>query len=140
MKLIFSAGGVVFKKDPDIKILLIQAKTLQGNLVWQLPKGKIEANEQPEHAAVREVEEETGIKAQIVEKLHDDQYFFKHNNVLIKKRVYFFLMEYISGEPKPQDGEVEAVEWFSLDQVLDMVGYSKDVIKKALASLEKLAD
>ena len=73
MKLEFSAGGVVYKREKDaIKILIAQHSGHHG---WVFPKGIIgdhpsassgQARETKEEAALREVEEETGIKGKIL--------------------------------------------------------------------------
>ena len=51
-----SAGGIVFKQDPELQFLMI----LDGYGRWTFPKGGVEAGETPAQAAVREIEEETG--------------------------------------------------------------------------------
>src|SRR3989344_3324702 len=101
MRFEFSAGGLVFKKDPELKFLFIKVKNLKGEELWQLPKGKIEKGEEVEKAAMREVTEETGVQVEVVQRLHDINYFFKRDGELVKKKVYFLLMKYVSGEPTP---------------------------------------
>src|SRR5437868_3767608 len=95
----FSAGGIVYKKTPDgLLWLVIQNSSHKG---WSFPKGKIGDkihNETKEVAALREVEEEGGIKAKIVKDIpYESHYFYRFRDYLIKKTVYFFIMEYISG-------------------------------------------
>jgi 8-oxo-dGTP pyrophosphatase MutT (NUDIX family) len=62
-----SAGGVVF--DPEGRIALVKQLDRSGNLRWTFPKGRLEPGETPSEAAFREVHEETGIEARIVEPL-----------------------------------------------------------------------
>ncbi len=69
-----SSGGVIYKKDEDkIKIALIHRKDRN---VWALPKGKIDKGEKPQEAAIREVEEETGLKGEIEKKINDIKYWY----------------------------------------------------------------
>ena len=64
------AGGVVFRLTGDEpEFLLVTARRSPGT--WVFPKGRIERDETPEQAAVREVEEEAGVQAQIVSVLGD---------------------------------------------------------------------
>ena len=66
VKLITAAGGIVEKRTPDgIKIALVY-RELYGS-EWALPKGKQEKGESLEQTALREVEEETGCAARIIE-------------------------------------------------------------------------
>src|SRR5438876_1148461 len=88
----FSAGGVVY--DPAAqKLLLIQVKNLQDQVVWTFPKGHIEKGETEEQAALREVQEETGWSCAILQPFHKVQYWFKKKGQLIKKSVTWFLMK-----------------------------------------------
>lgn len=135
MQLAFSAGGLVFTKDPELKFLLIKAKSLKGESIWALPKGTIEKGETVEAAAMREVGEETGAKVEIGEKLLEVEYFFKREGILYKKKVYFFLMKYLGGEIKPQLSEIEETGWFSPDEARDRMNYPNErgILDKALA-------
>src|SRR6266581_8238617 len=66
----FSAGGLVVDLAGDVpRGALIGRTDRLGRLLWSLPKGHIEAGETAEQAAVREVEEETGISGEIVAEL-----------------------------------------------------------------------
>jgi len=88
----FSAGGIVFKKEKaKLKFLIIKPTKTQR---WQFPKGLVEKNETQKNAAVREVEEEGGIKVKISEKLGSSNYFYIFQGRRIFKTVTYFLMEY----------------------------------------------
>src|SRR3989344_4352259 len=87
----FSAGGAVFRKNHNFREwLLIKPK---GTKRWQLPKGKIDRGEKSADTAVREIFEETGVRAQILEKIEDIKYFFVQDGERIFKVVTFYLME-----------------------------------------------
>jgi 8-oxo-dGTP diphosphatase len=129
----FSAGGVVVK---DGKLLMIKVKTLSGKFVWTFPKGHIEEGETKEIAAIREVEEETGIKAKIKDFIGDFTYYFKdRDGTVVKKTVYWYLMEpEDSSEPKISD-EIVDVRWIDLKEAEDIVSYDSD--KKILSIIRQ---
>jgi 8-oxo-dGTP pyrophosphatase MutT (NUDIX family) len=86
------AGGVVFRVVNGVNVyLLVSAKRF--SFIWVLPKGHIETSETEERAALREVEEESGIKASIVKKI-DNAERIKWN---FKRQVIaFYLMKFES--------------------------------------------
>ena len=128
----FSAGGAVYKKDGE-KLWWLVCKH-SGYHKWVLPKGLVEPGEKLEATAVREVEEEAGIKTKIIAKIPEpEKYIYTMNGVKIFKVVTYFLMEYVSGEIKNHDWEMEEVEWLSYDEAkkrLDFRG-AKEVLEKA---------
>ena len=134
VKIQTSAGGVIYKKvqSGGPQVALISVK--EGK-VWTLPKGTPDANESLEEAALREVSEETGLKGELAGKLGEITYwYFLHpENVRCKKTVHFFLMNYISGDTKDHDREVDAAAWFPIGEALDTVSYKGDreMIEKA---------
>jgi 8-oxo-dGTP pyrophosphatase MutT (NUDIX family) len=71
-----SAGGVVFRRQPELEIALASRRTKRGDLAWGLPKGLVEPGEEPEAAALREVREETGLEARIDRPLGDINYWY----------------------------------------------------------------
>ena len=77
-----------------------------GRLLWPLPKGHVEAGETAEQAAVREVEEETGIRAEVVAALGTIDYWFAAEGRRVHKTVHHFLLRALSGELCDDDVEV----------------------------------
>lgn len=146
MKFEFSAGGIVYKPirqaqgKKDILLLVAQHSQHHG---WVFPKGLIGDHvkgEKKEETAVREVKEETGIEATILQAFEPVTYWYKFNNEKIKKTVYYFLMEYRGGDTRLRDHEMENVEWVSIDKVEARLTYKSDkqVFGKARIILEKL--
>ncbi|RLJ70754.1 8-oxo-dGTP diphosphatase [Hydrogenivirga caldilitoris] len=129
MKREFSAGGVLFK---DGSVLLI--KTPSG--VWSFPKGNVEKGEKPEEAAVREVIEETGVKGKVVDYIGEISYWYQLKGEKIFKRVKYFLMEYLEGEPQPS-WEVLDAKFFPVEEANKLLKYKgdKEIFKKALERL-----
>lgn len=113
-----AAGGLV--KDQNGRCLFIKRLG-----VWDLPKGKIEPDESPEAAAVREVEEECGIKRLNVIRQLDSTFhiyrspFLSSPNNLVLKETKWFLMEYSGTDlPVPEvEEDIEEVAWFNMDEL-----------------------
>ena len=127
MKFEFSAGGIVFKKEGK-KILILVAQHSQHH-GWVFPKGLIgdkKEKETKEQTAVREVEEETGVIGKIIKSLTPVTYWYIYKKEKIKKTVYYFLMEYISGDIAQHDMEMENVEWLPVDEVEKKLTYKSD--------------
>ena len=133
----FSAGGAVYKKE-DGQILWLVCKH-SGYHKWVLPKGLIDEGEKAEETAVREVEEECGIKTKIIAKIPEpEKYIYTMNGVKIFKMVFYFLMEYISGDIKNHDFEMEEVGWFKFEEAAEKLNWhgAKKVLEKARQLLE----
>ncbi len=82
---------------------------------WDLPKGKIEKNETPSDAAIREVTEETGITGHhLVAELPSTFHIYEHKGKKVLKRTYWYAMAYTgSATPVPQlEEEITRAEWF----------------------------
>jgi 8-oxo-dGTP pyrophosphatase MutT (NUDIX family) len=129
-----SAGGVVYRRDGDeLEIVLASRRTRRGQLAWGLAKGGIEDGESMEQAAIREVREETGLKAKIEGSLGETRYFYVWEDVRIRKTVHFFLMRHTGGDIDDRDDEMEEVRWFPLDRALKRAAYrgEREVLKRA---------
>jgi len=127
MKFEFSAGGIVFKKDKN-KIYILVSKHSEHH-GWVFPKGLIGDNikgEKKEDTAVREVKEETGINAKILKPLNPVSYYYVWEKEKIKKTVYYFVMEHLSGDFKDRDFEMEEVEWILKENVYKKLTYKSD--------------
>ena len=119
-----SAGGAVIAvRDGAPHVALIATR---GKTRWGLPKGAVSEGETSEQAALREVLEETGLEAEIVRPLDTIEYFFRAGDVLIRKRVDFYLMRWVAGELEPQLSEVDAVEWFELTASLQKASFDSE--------------
>lgn len=106
---------------------------------WSLPKGHIEKDETREQAALREVKEETGLDARILDELGEVVYFYRRPRGLTRKSVYHFLMEYTGGEFGPPNWEVDVARWVSLDDAGKVLTYKNDlqIVGKAKEKLLK---
>lgn len=101
---------------------------------WSLPKGHIEEGESREQAAIREVQEETGLDARIVEAIGEVVYFYRRpGGSLIRKTVYHYLMEITGGEPGGPNWEVSEVRVVPIPDALALLSYENDqkIVEKA---------
>ena len=148
MKFEFSAGGVVFKKrsapistkaevqkendwifdqiGDDLLILVAQNSQHHD---WVFPKGLIgdhNKGESKEEAALREVEEETGVQGKVLRPLTPETYWYQFEGQKIKKTVYYFIMEFVDGDITKHDFEMENVEWLPLAEVEKRLTFPSD--------------
>lgn len=133
MKREFSAGGIVFNNKGQV--LLTQHSQ---NHHWSFPKGLIDPGQTTEEAAIREVKEEGGVEAEILDKVGYSKYVYSLNDEKIFKVVTYFLMKYKSGDPKDHDWEVSEAGWYEVKGALKQLTFSqdKDLLKKASEMLK----
>ena len=147
VKRIFSAGGIVLRLAPlaqdeslqsqGVEVLVTQHSKHKG---WDFPKGHIELGENSESAALREVEEETGVKAEIVEKVGQTQYFYYEEGTKVLKTVTFYLMKYVSEGEATTAYEVSDHKWLPVDEVEGQLTFkdTKELWGKAKKRVESL--
>ena len=126
--MIEAAGGVVWKVTPkgSQRVLLVHRPRYDD---WSLPKGKLDPGETHRHAALREVEEETGLRCRTGEELPEVRYADRKGR---PKRVRYWSMEPVDGEFEPND-EVDEVRWLPVDEAGAMLSYAHD--RAVLAAL-----
>jgi len=122
-----AAGGLVH--NPDDKILFIYRL---GK--WDLPKGKVEPGETTEIAAVREVEEECGIKNVVIKQLITKTYHIYFQQSLKLKATYWYEMDYNGYEkPVPQAEEgIGMATWKSKRELPEIMDNTYENIKLVL--------
>ena len=117
------------------KILLIKRDTVPFRNYWALPGGRVEPNENPEQAIVREVKEETGLDVEIDRKI--GEYHEKGVQEGVEYDYYpaCFLVKVVGGETKPQQGEIREIKLFELKDIPENLAFvHNDMIKDFLAS------
>ena len=132
-RIIEAAGGVV-KNSKDELLFIFR------NGLWDLPKGKIEKNESIKEAALREVEEECGIKQLKLDKFIDKTYhIYQINDQYIFKISYWFSMHSdFQGELSPQFEEgIMKVEWISEQNLAKVLVNTFANIKLLFLNLQK---
>ena len=132
----FSAGGVVVRGmqgRPFVVVVRVR------NDILALPKGHPDGRESAAAAAQREVREETGVEADLVEKLGDIRYWYARGGSRVMKIVSFFLFRYRSGSVADHDHEVEEALWIPLDEAPDRLAY-KGEREMAESAMSRLAE
>jgi 8-oxo-dGTP pyrophosphatase MutT (NUDIX family) len=153
----FSAGGVVLRRmrgrwflaaiEPHVEwptgagTSTTRLSKRRPPAVLALPKGAIDKGEKPEQAALREVEEETGLRAHIIRKLSDIKYVYVRNwgdHARVFKIVSFYLLLYRGGKlgnlsPEMRI-EVQRAFWVPLEEAPSKLSYKgeREVAEKAL--------
>jgi len=110
-KIVQAAGGIVRKKD---QILMIDRLKK-----WDLPKGKLDKGETIDECAVREVEEETGVKVKIDSFFKKSYHTYIRNQKRVLKETHWYLMECLDDKKmKPQKDEgIDGVSWKTKKEV-----------------------
>jgi 8-oxo-dGTP pyrophosphatase MutT (NUDIX family) len=134
----FSTGGVVVRGEECV-VIVPTRRAADGRKVLALPKGHPDAGESPEAAALREVREEAGVQARVLEPLGDVRYWYQRDGRRIAKVVRFFLLEYVSGEVEDHDHEVERACWMPLAQAAQELTYAgeRDMAARALSRVAR---
>ena len=116
-----AAGGVVYRNDGDgaLDVLLVHRPRYDD---WTLPKGKLLSGESDEAAALREVEEETGLRCELGDELPSSRYRDKSGR---RKVVRYWVMRPLGGQFEPHD-EVDEVRWLRLDEADGALSYPRD--------------
>jgi 8-oxo-dGTP pyrophosphatase MutT (NUDIX family) len=117
----FSAGGVVIRRFRGRTFAAVVRIKKQG--VFALPKGHPDGDETAQQAAAREVREETGLEADLQEKLGDVRYWYTRAGRRQPKVVSFYLFRYRSGSLADHDHEVEFARWVPLEELPDVLAY-----------------
>jgi 8-oxo-dGTP pyrophosphatase MutT (NUDIX family) len=130
----FSAGGVVVSDGRVITIVPVK-RGADGRRVLGLPKGHLDGDETPEEAARREITEETGVDAELLEHLGDVEYRYDRRGRAINKVVRFYLFAYRSGDVADHDHEIEQARWMPLQQAAEQLTYpgEREMVKRALS-------
>ena len=122
-------------RDRACVVIVPTRLAANGAKVLALPKGHPEEGESPGEAALREVREEAGVVARLIEPLGDVRYWYTRDGARIAKVVSFFLLDYVSGEVDDHDLEVEHARWMPLEQAARELTYAgeREMAARALS-------
>jgi 8-oxo-dGTP diphosphatase len=118
-----ASGGVVWRRGGDgtIELVLVHRPRYDD---WSLPKGKLDPGEAWEAAALREVEEEVGLRCRLGEELPTVQY---RDNKGREKVVRYWLMEpEHDAAPFTPNDEVDEMRWLDVEQAIALLSYPHD--------------
>ena len=125
-----AAGGVLVRSGPRRPEVAVIHRPKYGD--WSLPKGKLDDGEDFEQAALREVEEETGMRAELGPELSPISYRDRKGR---SKLVRYWLMRVVDGEFAPGP-EVDELRWLDPDSAQELLSYAHDaeLVREALAA------
>jgi 8-oxo-dGTP pyrophosphatase MutT (NUDIX family) len=129
-----SAGGVVVQ-DGHVAVIVPVKRAADGRRVLGLPKGHPDGDETPEQAARREVAEETGTQAELIDELGVVRYHYERRGRTIDKAVRFYLFRYLSGDLADHDHEIEEARWMPLEQAAAELTYAgeREMVRRAIS-------
>jgi 8-oxo-dGTP diphosphatase len=116
-----AAGGVVLRRGPGgiLETVLVHRPRYDD---WTLPKGKLFEGETEEEAAVREVEEETGLRCELGRDLGTTSY---RDALGRRKKARYWEMTPMDGDLAPTS-EVDEARWVPLDDAVEILTYDRD--------------
>jgi len=117
-----AAGGVVWRRRHGVVEVLLVHRPKYCD--WSLPKGKLDPGETFEHAALREVLEETGLECALGAEMVSTRYRDAKGR---EKLVRYWEMEPIGGKFRPND-EVDRVQWVAVGDVAAWLTYDRDLV------------
>lgn len=124
-----AAGAVVVRSNVAGRQVAVVHRPRRSD--WSLPKGKLEGDERHEVAAVREVLEETGVRAALGPYLGERSYEVEG----VPKRVRWWRATVLDEAPRDADHEIDDVRWLAADEAKDLLTYAedRDLVDQALA-------
>lgn len=133
-----SAGGVVYRRGDHGPEVVLCGRSAEG--LWALPKGTPSPGERLEQTAVREVEEETGLRVVIERPLGAIRYRFTRPDTgpAVRKTVRHYLMRAVGGDLSAHDHEFDRVGWFPVEEALRLMTYPNEarIVRKAVEVIE----
>ncbi len=111
MKKIELSGAILLDKDNKILLMHRNTKDLKQ---WELPGGKLEKNELPEQAVVRELKEELNIKVQIIKYIGFKE--FEDNGIILK--YHWYKCKIVSGISELMEEKFDNIKYFSKNELL----------------------
>lgn len=132
-----SSGGVVYRRSGAAEKTDIAVVSVGPQRRWQLPKGLVDAGEKPEVTAVREAREEAGVESRLRAHIETIEYWYagleRGIRVRFHKYVHFYLLEYVSGDTRDHDMEVNEARWVPIDDAGGLLAFEGErrVVERA---------
>jgi 8-oxo-dGTP pyrophosphatase MutT (NUDIX family) len=134
-RVVRAAGGVVWRRGPNgLEVLLIHRPRYVD---WSFPKGKAKSEEESdEDTAVREIEEEVGLRLEPGPELESTRYRDSKGR---RKVVRYWAMELPDGEDAIEGDGVDEVRWAELDEAAHVLTWDRDLVVLDSLPVEELA-
>lgn len=134
--------GVIplYRSEDGLKVLVIHQYGSAGDILWTFPKGKQEAGESDTMCALRELEEETGLGAQLhSEKPYSIAYTFVRDGARVEKVTTYFVGFVTNPDVVLQEKELLAAEWVSPEDAMTRLTYPAyaELLGQVLKDLDK---
>ena len=126
-----SCGGVVIHRGKILALYKSYKNRYEG---WVLPKGTVEAGETHEETALREVREESGVRATIIKYIGKSQYNFTVPEDMVSKEVHWYLMAADNYHSRPQREEFFVDSgYYKYHEIYHLLRFSneKQIVEKA---------
>ncbi|HLN47462.1 MAG TPA: NUDIX hydrolase [Magnetospirillaceae bacterium] len=116
-----AAGGIIVRSKPEgaLELVVVHRPSYDD---WTFPKGKLQAGEREEHTAIREVEEETGMRCRLERALGSTKYKDHRGR---PKVVHYWVMRALAGHFR-RSREVDELRWVSVRQASALLTYNHD--------------
>jgi 8-oxo-dGTP pyrophosphatase MutT (NUDIX family) len=128
-----SCGAVLFAENEKRRYVLVKSS---ANGDWGLPKGHVEKNETEKETALREILEETGVRAEIVEGFREQIEYVMPNGA--KKQAAYFAAKYENQELQNDPEEISDIMIGTIEEALNTA--SHDNVKNVLIKADKWLD
>ena len=114
----FGSSGICINENGEL-LMVLQGKP-EEDKTWSVPSGGQEKNETFEECCVREIKEETGYDAEVVDKIKVKKGIYEEINIYFE--VHYFLMKIVDGERKIQDPDnlIYDVAWKNIDELKEL--------------------
>lgn len=138
-----SSGGVVFRRYALAEQTEIVIISVGPQRRWQLPKGMVNAGEKPEVTAVREAREKAGVETRVNAHIETIEYWYAGLEggirVRFHKHVHFYLLEYLSGDTRDHDKEVNEARWVPIEEGASQLAFEGErrVVQRAREMLQE---
>jgi 8-oxo-dGTP pyrophosphatase MutT (NUDIX family) len=132
-----SAGGIVYRLHGGVPLFLLIRDSYRN---WGFPKGHLEHEELPDAAALREVQEETGLAEVALDgAIETIEWFFRFRGKMVHKVCHFYLMRTEHERTVPQRAEgITACRWAPYHEATRLISYpnARGVLRRAHAMLQ----
>ncbi|SDQ06334.1 NUDIX hydrolase [Virgibacillus salinus] len=114
----FGSSGVCINENGEL-LMVLQGKP-EEDKTWSVPSGGLEKNESFEECCVREIKEETGYVAEVVDEIKVKKGIYEKINISFE--VHYFLVKIVGGDRKIQDPDnlIYEIAWKNLEQLMEL--------------------